>query len=164
MFNIVPDMIYTLYNLNFSGHKKDKHLSIKVYSLGVVCISLCYCSGNNIFVQSFLYALVMTFFPLTIQKKLLEKIIYKEIQFTFFSQLNDKNHEIYTPNRRKSHAKKIKMKLLLVAYSLAIDYADLITQSYKILEPKKKSLRTSSTILVISASVVRSIIHFVRVI
>lgn len=104
-----------------------------------------------------------SFFPFTIQKKLLEKIIYKEIQFTFFSQLNDKNHEIYTPNGRKSHAKKIKMKLLLVAYSLAIDYADLITQSYKILELKKKSLRTSSAILVISASVVRSIIHFVRV-
>ena len=57
----------------------------------------------------------MTFFPLTIQKKLLEKIIYKEIQFTFLSQLNDKNHEIYTANKRKSHAKKIK-KLLLVAY------------------------------------------------
>ena len=57
----------------------------------------------------------MTFFPLTIQKKLLEKIIYKEIQFTFLSQLNDKNHEIYTANKRKSPAKKIK-KLLLVAY------------------------------------------------
>ena len=109
----------------------------------------------------------MTFFPLTIQKKPLEKIVYKEIQFTFFSQLNDKNHEIYTANRRKSHAKRITMKLLLVASSLAIDYAALITQSYKsykILELKKKSLRTSSAILVISAPVVRSIIHFVRVI
>ena len=161
MFNIVPDMIYTLYNLNFSGHKKDKHLSIKVCSLGVVCISLCYCSGT-LWICAIILA-CFSFFPFTIQKKLLEKIIYKETQFTFFSQLNDKNHEIYTPNGRKSHAKKMKMKLLLVAYSLAIDYADLITQSYKILELKKKSLRTSSAILVLSASVVRSIIHFVRV-
>ena len=130
MFNIVPDMIYTLYNLNFSGHKKDKHLSIKVCSLGVVCISLCYCSGT-LWICTIILA-CFSFFLFTIQKKLLEKIIYKETQFTFFSQLNDKNHEIYTPNGRKSHAKKMKMKLLLVAYSLAIDYADLITQSYKI--------------------------------
>ena len=82
-----------------------------------------------------------SFFPFTIQKKLLVKIIYKEIEFTFFSQLNDKNHEIYTPNGRKSHAKEIKMKLLLVAYSLAIDYG--VAQS----RTRLKRLSSSSMLI-----------------
>lgn len=42
------------------------------------------------------------------------------------------------PSRKKSHAKKIKMKLLMVAYSWVIGYTSLIIHSYKILELKKE--------------------------
>lgn len=49
----------------------------------------------------------------------------------------------------------------MVAYSWAIDYADLITHGYKILERKKK-LRTPSAILVTSSSVLGSIIHLLK--
>lgn len=37
---------------------------------------------------------------------------------------------------KKCHVKKVKMKLLMVAYSWGINYGDLIAHTYKILELK----------------------------